>query len=144
MNPAVIQQNPDARRKILRLERALLDMPEYHFEPEIKHYFAPGLYAREMFLPKDTIATGKIHLTQHLNLVSRGHILVTTEEGVVEIDAREHPVTFVSPAGTKRAAHALEDTYWTAFHLTTETDVDKIESLVVTRSYDALEAPKEP
>lgn len=110
-----MQKHPPAvmRASIADLEAAMLDMPEHIIQFETRHFFAPGLYARQILIPAGTVLTGKIHRTAHINVVSKGRIVVATEEGEREIEA---PYTFVAPAGTKRAGCALEDTVWTTFH----------------------------
>lgn len=99
------------------------------------HTFAPGAYARSIFLPKGAVIIGKIHKHAHLNIVSMGKVLVVTEFDRVTL---EGPCTFTSEAGTKRALVVLEDTVWTTIHLTNETDLIKIEADIISPSYDEL------
>ncbi len=61
---------------------------------------------------------------------------VVTEFGKEEIVG---PVTFVSQPGTKRVVVAQEETIWTTYHPTTETDLEKIEAHVIAPTYEALE-----
>jgi hypothetical protein len=58
---------------------------------------------------------------------------VATEFGYEELVA---PHTFVSKPGTKRAVLVLEDTIWTTYHPTEETDVGLIEDHVIAKTYD--------
>lgn len=109
------------REKILRLEASMTDQPQV--ECPVRHTFAPGLYAREMTIPKGVAAVGAIHKTKHITTISKGRILLMTDDGIVEICA---PYTGVSEAGIKRAAYALEDTVMTCYHPTNETDLDKL------------------
>lgn len=102
----------------------------------IKHHSAPGLYAREILIPAGVLIIGKIHRHAHINLISKGRVWVVTEFGKEELIA---PVTFVSQPGTKRAVVAQEDTIWTTFHPTEETDLEKIEAHVIAPTYEALE-----
>lgn len=106
------------------LKREQLDLP-------VKHYFSQGVYARELFIPKGTTLTGKIHKYQQLNIMSKGDMSVLTEDGVVRVQA---PFTIVSPPGTKRIAYAHEDTVWTTIHGTEETDLEKIEAQFIAQS----------
>lgn len=101
-----------------------VDMP-------VKHYFSQGVYARELFIPKGTVLTGKIHKYENLNIMSKGELSVLTQDGVKRVKA---PFTIVSPAGTKRIAYAHEDTIWTTIHGTFETDVDVIESIFIAQN----------
>lgn len=101
------------REDINRLESYMLRMPQLEIQPT--HYFAKGLYAREIFIPAGTCLTGKVHKCEHLNIISKGKIQVWTENGMMEISA---PFTMVSQPGTKRVGLATEDTVWTTIHST--------------------------
>ena len=89
----------------------------------IKHHFADGIYAREMFIPAGVVLTGAVHKTNHMCILSVGHVRVATEDGPVELVG---PAVLTAKPGTKRAIYALEDSVWTNIHATNETDVDKI------------------
>jgi len=137
-NGALIERLPPTRESISRLEQELrkydqLDLP-------LKHTFAPGAYAREIFLPKGCIVVGKIHKHAHLNIVSRGRVTVVTEFGPREIDAMQAPVTFTSDAGSKRALYCHEDTVWTTIHLVQSTDLAEIEREIIAPDYAELDA----
>ena len=95
---------------------------------EPNHIFAPGVYARELFVKKGTLAIGKIHKTEHLTIISKGDITVVTRDGTKRIIA---PCTFVSKPGEQRIAYAHEDTVWTTIHPTDETDLKKLEAELV-------------
>ena len=116
-----IKPKPTAREKAERLEAAMLSLPQ--IECPVRHYFAPGLYAREISIPKDTILTGAVHRTDNLVVLSKGKLRLMVEDGSVEIEA---PCTLTCKAGAKNAAVALEDSVWTNFFATTETDLDKL------------------
>ena len=117
----------------------MLEQPQVEIEPT--HYFADGIYAREIVIPAGTLLTGKIHRTRHLNIVSKGKIAVVTEDGQKIIEA---PCTFVAEAGTKRVGFALEDTVWTTIHASQETDLEKLETELIAPSFEALEADLKP
>jgi len=95
-------------------------------EIPMRHYFSPGVYAREITIPAGTLLTGRIHKYEQLNILSSGEISVLTEEGMKRVKA---PFTIVSPAGTKRIAFAHTECVWTTILGTDETDPDKIEQL---------------
>ena len=101
----------------------------------LTHHFAPGLYAREMFLPANHAVIGKIHKHSHLNILVKGRVIVATEDGKKELKGGD---VFTSYAGTKRAVNVLEDTIWITLHPTNETDLEKIEDELITKSYDLL------
>jgi hypothetical protein len=83
--------------KIFRLEREMVKFEQ--LEILTTHYFSEGLYAREIFIPKGVLLTGKIHKTEHLNILSKGDITVWTEDGMKRLKS---PYTLVSKPGTKR------------------------------------------
>lgn len=99
----------------------------------IKHHFAPGLYAREIFIPTGILIIGKIHRHSHVNTISKGKVVVATEFGLEEFTA---PHTFISEPGVKRAVLALEDTIWTTYHPTEETELDRIEEYVIAPTFE--------
>jgi quercetin dioxygenase-like cupin family protein len=124
-----------ARAKLYALQAAVGTLPEV--DMPLQHVFAPGAYARTIFIPAGSVIIGKIHKHQHLNILSMGHVTVYTEGGGEE-DLRG-PLTMVSPPGTKRAVYAHADTVWTTIHLTDETDLDKIEEHVIAKTYEEYE-----
>ena len=126
----------ELRNKIEQLEQAMFKMVEHHIEIEPVHHFSKGLYAREITIPKGTTLTGKIHKTEHINVISKGDISVLTENGIQRIKA---PCTIISKPGTKRVGFAHEDTVWTTFHATDETDLVKLEADLIAPSHEAFE-----
>jgi hypothetical protein len=127
-----------SRETILRFEDALRGLPQTNCP--LKHTFAPGMYAREIFLPADTFIVGKIHKHAHLNIITRGRCTVVTEFGRKEIDASNGPVTFTSDAGAKRALYVHEDTIWTTIHAVQSTDLAEIEREIIAPDYPELDA----
>ena len=127
-------EDRSVRERILHLEKAMQQSP-CQVELPPRHYFANGLYAREITIPKGTLLTGKIHKTEHLNIVSKGDISVLTEDGPKRVRA---PFTMVSRPGTKRVGYAHEETVWTTIHATQETDLDKIEADLIATDFESL------
>lgn len=111
----------DMRAKIIRLQEAMEDRPQVPCP--VRHIFAPGLYVREMTIPKGITAVGAVHKTKHVTTISKGRLLLMTDEGIQEVGAG---YTGVSEPGIKRAAYALEDTVMVCYHVTDETDLDKL------------------
>ena len=129
-----------ARNSILGLEDAMRGMDSYDEGGEnicrITHHFAPGVYAREMWMPAGCLITGKIHLTEHLNILSQGSVSVSNKGDSITMTA---PHTFVSPVGTKRAIYAHEDSTWTTIHATELTDPEEIEREIIAESFEELD-----
>jgi hypothetical protein len=127
-----IPTDAEIREKIDALEVKMLACPQVEIPP--RHYFAKGLYAREITIPRGTLLTGKIHTTEHLNIISKGEISVLTEHGPKRVKA---PCTLISPPGTKRLGFAHEETVWTTIHANPENehDVDKLEAVLISPTY---------
>lgn len=113
------------REQILNIERFILECPQT--ETPTRHYFSPGLYAREMFIPAGTVLTGAVHKTEHL-VQFDGDITVLTDGGMTRLTGRH---TFVSKPGVKRVGYAHADTWCTGFFVTDKTDVEELENDLV-------------
>lgn len=109
------------RERVQRLESIIEKAPQV--DCPVRHIFAPGVYAREMTIPAGVIATGAVHKTEHLSILSAGHCMLTTDEGAQELHA---PYTGVSKPGIKRAIVAITECVLTTIHATHETDLDKL------------------
>ena len=109
------------REKVQALEDEIAKLPQV--DCPVRHYFAPGLYAREMTIPAGCALTGAVHRTEHLCTVSKGHIWVDDGTGLVELFGG---ATFVSKPGVKRAGAAVKTTVFTTYHATNTTDLDAL------------------
>jgi len=113
------------REQILTIEKFILGCPQV--ETPTKHYFSPGIYAREMFIPAGTVLTGAVHKTEHL-VQFVGDITVLTDGGMQRLTGRH---TFVSKPGVKRVGYAHADTWCTGFFATDKTDIEELENDLV-------------
>lgn len=129
----------ELKLKIEQLEQIMLHMPNDKSTIELKHYFVDGMYAREGLIPKGMVFTGRVHKFGHMCVISKGDISVLTENGIERLKG---PCIIVSKPGVKRVGYAHEDTHWTNFHPTMETDVDKIEDHLTVPSYAHFEEYK--
>ncbi len=116
---------------IYSLEKEILELPQIELKPV--HYFAKGLYARELWMPKGSVVTGKIHIKEHICIISYGDVTVASDEETIRLVG---PCTFVGKPGSKRALYMHEDTLWTAIHATDCTTVEDCESTLVTNDYN--------
>ncbi len=135
-----LSEQMDYREKILAFEELMKKHPnavEGNVMP-LKHSFSPGIYMREVFLPKGMLLTGKIHRHEHPNVLLQGKIEMVTESGGIE--TMEAPQAMISPAGTKRVIYVLENCRWITFHFNpnNETDIDKLEREIVVDDYNEL------
>jgi len=127
------------REGIHALENCMFDLPDaekFDIDELTDHYFAPGVYARMFFIKKDSVVIGKIHKTEHLNIICKGKCSVSTEDGPLVL---EGPCIVNSRPGIKKAVFAIEDTTWVTIHVTNETDLAKIENVVIAKDYDEIE-----
>ena len=130
-SPCNEQETRAVTERVFDLEKIMRTMPG--LEIPVQHCFGDGVYARSITIPKDTLLTGKVHLTNHINAVLKGSITVMTDAGMQRITA---PALFSSKAGTKRIGYAHEETIWVTFLGTNDTDVDVIEDKLITNSID--------
>lgn len=111
------------RDKTFMAEALMKQMPQA--ELKVRHHFSKGVYARELIIPADVTLVGEIHKFENLNILSQGSMLVSTEDGIIQVDA---PFVVVSPAGTKRIAYTITECVWTTIHGTEERDVELIKN----------------
>ena len=94
----------------------------------IVHNFSDGLYAKQMFVPKGYVIGQHAHEFSHLSILAKGKVIVRTDDGVAEYTA---PACLEIKAGIHHAIEALEDTVWFCIHATDETDVNKIDEVLI-------------
>lgn len=108
--------------KVVRLQEELVKLPQV--ELETRHYFADGMYAREVVRPQGCVIVGKVHKKEHFYIVTKGRIRVTTDDGVKEFAA---PSVIISKPGTKRAVFAMEDSVCMTVHKTNKKSLKNVE-----------------
>lgn len=79
----------------------------------VTHHFAPGIYIREIFMPKGAFVIGHRHRTEHFNLILKGSALVWMESEWVRVSAG---MTIKSGAGVQKALQIEEDCVWQTVH----------------------------
>lgn len=90
----------------------------------LQHIFTPGLYTRTIFMPAGTLLTSRIHLYEHPFVISQGVVEVRDDDGGWQ--SLRAPHIGVTKPGTRRVLRIIEDAVWTTFHVTNETDPEKI------------------
>lgn len=126
-------QHRPGRTAVLRLESAMREMPQA--DMPVSHYFAAGVYVRELPIPKGVALVGKLHKQSHVTLLTKGDVSILTESGMERLQA---PCTFVSPIGTKRAIYAHEDSVLVTAHGSYEVDMERLEQQLIAAEYDEL------
>ena len=131
---------PIARSKIMAIQLACQALPDgerMDESPPLQHWLAPGIYAREIHLPAQSLVVGRIHRHRHFNIISKGKVTCYTEFG---LETHEAPSSFISEPGTKRVVYTHEDAIWTTIHPnpTNETDISTLEEMFTAMSYVEL------
>ena len=106
---------------IFKLQELMLTQEQA--ETETFHHFSDGIYARELRIPAGVCIVGALHKTRHFVMVSKGKCSIATHEGSQIVEA---PYMVETQPGIKRVVYAFTDTIMTTFHVTNETDIDKI------------------
>ena len=96
-----------------------------------KHHFSDNLYAKEMVIPAGYIAGMHKHKYSHLSILAKGRALIRTEEYNREVEA---PYCLDMEADIKHEIQALEDCVWFCIHATDETNVSKVDEVLISRS----------
>jgi len=123
-----------------QFDLAILAMPPR--ECPLIHRFTPGLYIREIFMPKDTTLTSLLHLTTHPFFVMKGDVSVWYHG--VPPQRYKAPYTGITEAGTRRLLYTHEDTVWITTHVTSLTDPDEIIDSITSRDFNPHVDPNEP
>lgn len=103
---------PPTREQIVKLQNAML--PMQCDQPEPRHFFAPGMYLRELVVPAGMLMVGKTHKHAHFLLVLKGRAEVLSEFGRMVVEAGH---ISISQPGVKRVVLALEDTQFVTVHV---------------------------
>lgn len=136
------QKTPaEIREAIVKLEAHLMAMPPANdgqagqIAIKTTHRFAPGVYVREIFIPKGSILVGKINKTEHLSMMVSGDITVCTENGKARLNGWN---VFTTKPGLQRVGCAHEDTVWITIHRNPdeESNIDTLEERLFAKTYE--------
>lgn len=116
-------------QKVETLESHMLEHKQV--DCPVIHHFGPGIYVREVHLPKGALALGHAQKFEHLNIMLAGKVAMPTPDGGLKI--LEAPSIFVGQPGRK-FGYILEDVVWQNVYATNETDIDKLEAMFLDKS----------
>jgi hypothetical protein len=103
---------------------------------EEKHHFGPNIYIKEVTMPAGSLIIGKHHRMEHMcNMMSGRMIVVDSDGNRSELIA---PMTFMAKPGRK-VAYIIETVVFQNIYSTSETDIEKLENMLVDNSKDLLE-----
>lgn len=100
----------------------------FEIDPQIQHHFSDGLYAKQMVIPKGYVAGTHEHKYDHLSVLAKGRVRITVNDYNEEHSA---PFCINIKKGISHKIEALEDSVWFCIHATEETDVDKIDEVLI-------------
>lgn len=130
----------ERRQLIQALEKQIQSLPDVLGRDDeiwkLTHYFAPGIYARQITVPEGMVLTGAIHRHPHLFSLVKGEISIMSPEGPVK--RIQAPHTFLSPPNTKRAILGHVESVLITFHATSETDLAKLEAELIAPDFEPL------
>lgn len=96
----------------------------------VVHHFSDGLYARQMMLPAGHYAVTHAHEYDHLSILATGRVLLEVDGVITDLTA---PACVTVAAGKHHRITAMEDATWFCIHATDETDVDKLDEVLIGR-----------
>ena len=122
----VVERTPEEIREAIQQAQEIMETLS-QVEIPVIHHFSDGIYGREIFIPKGTLFTGKIHKQTDLSCCLSGLCEILTPNGWIKCEAGD---VVLSRKGVKPIARALEDTRWLTSHATTLTDLDEIDAFL--------------
>jgi hypothetical protein len=119
--------------KVTSFGKYLTDNYERPPDLTINLYFLPGVYVRSGLIPAGYALTGKVHNYECINIVAKGRIAIATQDGHKILEAG---AIFKTPAGTKKAGYAIEDTVFITIHNCDLTEIDEVERHLTSDTYE--------
>lgn len=108
----------------------------------VVHRFGPGVYIREVLIPAGALAIGHHQNFEHTNIFLKGCVTILNDDG--STSKLRAPMIFVGKPGRK-IGYVHEDIVWLNVYATDETDVEKLETQILTKSdgwIESVEAQK--
>lgn len=128
MNLATTEATTPTEQNLEQLESRMLKLPQV--EIPLSHYFGPGIYIREVIMPTGSIVMGHTQKFEHLNILVKGSAMFIKDGKLITIKA---PHIFTCPPGRK-IIYVLEEAVWQNVYATCETDLDKLENMLIDKS----------
>lgn len=108
----LVEETTVTREQIVRLQESMVHIQ--CDQPEPTHYFAPGMYLRELTVPAGMLIVGKTHKHAHFLVVTKGRAEVISEFGRQIVESGH---ISISQPGVKRVVLAIEDTQFITVHV---------------------------
>lgn len=101
-------------------------------ETPLTHYHTEELYGRRIVVPSGAVFTTRVHKSDHISIMLRGHITIVDQDGnKVDVVA---PDAFVTRKGTHRIVYVHDEVEFMTVHACTEQDDEKVEDLLGCKS----------
>lgn len=94
------------------------------------HHFSDGLYAKQMVIPAGHVVGSHAHGYSHLSVLAVGDVSVEADGVLTEMSG---PCCIEIKAGVVHRVFAKTDAVWFCIHATEETDVNKIDEVLLTK-----------
>lgn len=104
----------------------------------VKHSFSKGIYAREICIKQGTILIGHKHKEPCMNILAQG-VMVLKRDMEDEGTLIKAPYTFHTEPGSQKMAICLEDAVFINIFKTEETDLEKLDELLIQKSQAYLD-----
>lgn len=118
------------------MEEAIASGYLHKIEFPLRHFFADGLYGREITVPAGGTVVTKVHKKEHITFALSGTAVVVDENGIKkEIIA---PAVFITPPGTQRAVYAKTEVIWATVH-SNEQKLETVEDIENSVTCDTMQ-----
>jgi len=97
-------------------------------DPEIKHHFSSGIYAKEAFIPKGKWLVQHTHKFDHLSILAQGSIELIVDDKITVIHA---PACLTIAAGKHHGVKSITDVVWYCIHATDCVDENEVDNVVI-------------
>jgi hypothetical protein len=114
--------NPDCKREL-----TVAALKHEQAPTPVIHRFGGGLYIREASFPQGVLVIGQDHVSEHMNVLLKGSIMVIDGDGLPQTLVAPH--MFVAKAGSKIGI-TLDEVVWQNIYVTNSTDVEYLESVL--------------
>lgn len=95
----------------------------------VNHKFVPGMYIREIFMPKNTWVTSLVHKTNHPFFILKGKVSIYSDNnGEQKLEA---PYSGITTPCTRRLIFNHEDTIWVTCHPTNVLPTDHSQEAIM-------------
>jgi len=95
------------------------------------HTFGPGIYIREVRMPKGALVLGHHQIFEQMNIFLKGKVLIIEPDGSKSVLSA--PMMFTGNPGRKMG-YVLEDVVWLNIYPTEERDIEKLETTYFKKS----------